>query len=112
MRTHPTLNFPRRPPKRLFSILLSAVLVIFFSAHVIAQEHSLSSEKRAEIQKAVSAFMAANSIPGVSIAIVQNGRPVWSSGFGMSDLEDSAPATSSTLYRLASVSKPITAVAI
>jgi CubicO group peptidase (beta-lactamase class C family) len=37
---------------------------------------------------------------------------VWSAGFGMSDLEDSAPATSSTLFRLGSISKPITATAI
>jgi CubicO group peptidase (beta-lactamase class C family) len=56
--------------------------------------------------------MTANTVPAVSIAIVQNGQPVWSSGFGMSDLEDFAPATSSTLYRLGSISKSITAVAI
>ena len=56
--------------------------------------------------------MTANSVPGISLAVLQNGQPVWSAGFGMSDLEDSAPATSSTLYRLGSISKPITAVAI
>jgi serine beta-lactamase-like protein LACTB len=56
--------------------------------------------------------MTANGVPGVSVAVVQNGQPVWSAGFGMSDLEDSAPATSSTLYRLGSISKSITAVAV
>src|SRR5712675_787173 len=56
--------------------------------------------------------MTANSVPGVSVAVVQNGQPVWSAGFDMSDLEDSVPATSSTLYRLVSISKSITAVAV
>src|SRR5260370_2339082 len=82
------------------------------SAGLLAQEKRLSSEKRAQIEKAVSAFMTANSVPGVSVAVVQNGQPIWSAGFGMSDLEDFTPATSSTLYRLGSISKSITAVAI
>ena len=56
--------------------------------------------------------MSANSVPGIGAAVVLDGEPVWSAGFGMSDLEDCAPATSSTLFRLGSISKPITAVAI
>jgi serine beta-lactamase-like protein LACTB len=102
----------RRNAPRLFSFLLVALLVAISSIFTAAQDVSLSPAKRAQIEKAVSAFMTATSVPAVSIAIVQNGQPVWSFGFGMSDLEDSAPATSSTLYRLASISKPITAVAI
>jgi serine beta-lactamase-like protein LACTB len=56
--------------------------------------------------------MSANSVPGIGAAVVLEGEPVWSAGFGMSDLEDSAPATSSTLFRLGSISKPITATAV
>ena len=56
--------------------------------------------------------MAANSVPGVSAAVVQDGELVWSAGFGMADLENFVPATSSTLFRLGSISKPITATAI
>jgi CubicO group peptidase (beta-lactamase class C family) len=107
-----TGNFSSRITNSPFPSLLIALLVLIFSVHATAQENAFSPEKRAQIEKAVSAFMTANSIPGISVAIVQNGQPVWSSGFGMSDLEDSAPATSSTLYRLGSISKPITAVAI
>jgi len=56
--------------------------------------------------------MAANSVPGVSVAVVQDGELVWSAGFGMADLENFVPATSFTLFRLGSISKPITATAI
>jgi CubicO group peptidase (beta-lactamase class C family) len=55
--------------------------------------------------------MAANSIPGVSVAVVENGAFEWSAGFGTADLENFIPATSHTLYRLASISKSITATA-
>jgi len=55
--------------------------------------------------------MAKNNLPGVSIAVVEDGAYEWSKGFGMADLENSVPATPHTLYRLASISKPITAAA-
>ena len=55
--------------------------------------------------------MAARKAPGISAAVVQDGEFVWSAGFGMADLENSVRATSQTLYRLGSISKPITATA-
>jgi serine beta-lactamase-like protein LACTB, mitochondrial len=101
-----------RKSLRPFSILLATLLAAIFSVSATAQDHPLSPEKRAQIEKVVSAFMTANSVPGVSVAIVRDGQPVWAAGFGMSDLEDSTPATSFTLYRLGSISKSITAVAL
>ncbi len=56
--------------------------------------------------------MSANGVPGIAAAVVLEGEPTWSAGFGMADLEDSAPVTPSTLFRLGSISKPITATAI
>ena len=103
-----TRNTLRPRLHRLLASLFAVILCLPSSA----QNKSLPPEKRAQIEKAVSAFMTANSVPGVSVAIVQDGQPRWSAGFGMSDLEDFTPATSSTLYRLGSISKPITAVAI
>jgi CubicO group peptidase (beta-lactamase class C family) len=92
--------------------LFSALFIVLSSVPAHAQDNSFPPQRRTQIEKAVSAFMTANSVPGISIAIVQNGQPAWSAGFGMADVEDSAPATSSTLYRLGSISKSITAVAI
>ena len=93
---------------------LLGLLLVFLSvaSGVSARQKSLSPEKRAEIGKAVSSFISANKVPGIGAAVVLDGEPVWSAGFGMADLENSSPATSSTLFRLGSISKPITAVAI
>jgi CubicO group peptidase (beta-lactamase class C family) len=87
-------------------------LLLACAPAVSSQQKSLATEKRAEIEKAVSSFMSANSVPGIGVAVVLEGEPAWSAGFGMADLEDFAPATSSTLFRLGSISKPITATAI
>lgn len=66
----------------------------------------------ARIDALVEAFMRSNSVPGLSVAVVRGGTLVWSSGHGMADLENFVPAKPITVYRLASVSKPITAVAV
>jgi CubicO group peptidase (beta-lactamase class C family) len=104
-----------RLPQTAWTVqLFAAALLLFFpgSAPLRAQTGSLSPDKRAQIEKAASNFMAANSVPGISAAVVLGGDLVWSSGFGMADLENFVPATSSTLFRLGSISKPITATAI
>jgi serine beta-lactamase-like protein LACTB, mitochondrial len=75
-----------------------------------AQDHELSAEKRTQIEAAVSKFMASTHVPGVSVAVVENGEYEWASGFGLADAENNAPAGEHTLYRLGSISKPLTAV--
>jgi CubicO group peptidase (beta-lactamase class C family) len=45
------------------------------------------------------------------VAVVVNGQEAWSEGFGMADLENNVPVTPQTLFRLASISKSITATA-
>jgi CubicO group peptidase (beta-lactamase class C family) len=94
-------------------ILLTKAFIVFLLVETLAftQQSNLSTEKRTQLEYAVHKFMAANGIPGVSVAIVENGEYEWSGGFGMADVENSVPATSHTLYRLASISKPITATA-
>src|SRR5216683_2134155 len=74
------------------SFLRWLVTFLAVAVTVSAQQKTLSQEKRLEIEKAVSSFMSANSVPGIGAAVVLEGEPVWSAGFGMADLEDSAPA--------------------
>ena len=88
--------------------LLASLLVANGAA---AQTGTLAAEKQARIENAISKFMTESHTPGVSAAVVQDGELVWSAGFGMADLENSVPATSNTLYRLGSISKPLTATA-
>ena len=49
-------------------------------------------------------------IPGISVAIAQRGKLVYSQGFGYRDQERQLAATPETRYRLASISKSVTSV--
>jgi CubicO group peptidase (beta-lactamase class C family) len=84
-------------------------LSICTSAICAAQQPQLSADKRAQIESAVAKFMSSTHVPGVSVAVVENGQYEWASGFGFADLESNVPASEHTLFRLASISKPLTA---
>jgi CubicO group peptidase (beta-lactamase class C family) len=51
-------------------------------------------------------------IPGIAAAIVKDGEIVWSMGFGYADARDERPATPSTPFHLASLTKPFAAVIV
>src|SRR5229473_117852 len=97
------------PLPALFSLLLA--LLTATTGALFAQNAKLSDERRTQLETAIAKFMSANNVPGVSAAVVERGEYVWSEGFGTADLENFVPATPLTLYRVASVSKPLTATA-
>ena len=57
-------------------------------------------------------FMNQFFAPALSVAIVRNGAFVFERPFGMADKEAQLPTAPSTLFRIASVTKPFTSVAI
>ena len=56
--------------------------------------------------------MAKQKIPGMTVAVVSERQVRWAAGFGMQDIENNVAARPATVYRLGSISKPITAVAV
>jgi N-acyl-D-amino-acid deacylase len=60
----------------------------------------------------VEAFMKARDIPGGALAVVKDRRLVYSRGYGLADREQNSPVSPDSLFRIASISKPFTAVAI
>jgi len=88
-----------------------AALIVLGSGFCEAQSGKLSSGKLAKIDAAVSKFMASTHVPGMSVAVVENGEYEWAQGFGFADLENNVPASEHTLFRLASISKSLTATA-
>src|SRR5690242_456591 len=97
--------------QKIATMLVLLLTYLPATSRAVAQTGKFSSEKQAKIETAISKFMAESKSPGMSVAVVQDEKFVWSAGFGMADLENSVPATSQTLYRIASISKPITATA-
>lgn len=66
----------------------------------------------AGIDNAVAAFMNTYSIPGLSIAVAREGKLVYVKSYGKMSASDPTAITNNSLFRIASVSKPITAVGI
>jgi CubicO group peptidase (beta-lactamase class C family) len=64
------------------------------------------------IDSTVAALMAREHIPAVSIAIVRGNRIRLARGYGLADLENFIPATSETRFRIASLTKSLTATAV
>jgi CubicO group peptidase (beta-lactamase class C family) len=50
--------------------------------------------------------------PGASVMVIHNGKPIFAKGFGLADLEKKTPCTTNTNFRLASVTKQFTAMAV
>ena len=72
---------------------------------------ALSADKITKIETAISSFMSQQNIPGMSIAIVHEKQIRFQRGYGIADVENFVPAKALTVYRIASVSKSLTAVA-
>lgn len=53
-----------------------------------------------------------NNLPGATVAVSRNGRMIYDRGFGYSDLKTKTLMNPNSVMRIASISKPITAVAI
>jgi CubicO group peptidase (beta-lactamase class C family) len=64
------------------------------------------------IDKTVSSFMKKYSVPGLGIAIARNGKLVFARGYGYSNKSSGWRTSPRHLFRIASVSKPLTSVAV
>ncbi|MBM4094258.1 MAG: beta-lactamase family protein [Planctomycetes bacterium] len=60
----------------------------------------------------LTSFAEAHRVPGMSLAVTRHGKLVYARGVGCADVERKEPVQPDSLFRIASVSKPITAVAI
>jgi CubicO group peptidase (beta-lactamase class C family) len=77
-----------------------------------AGERAAMAAAAAAVAAAADAFLKEYDVPGVSVALARNGRLVFAQGFGVADKKTGEKVTSTHRFRIASVSKPITSVAI
>lgn len=92
---------------RRIAILLTAVSVC--AQPRPAQEWN--GERTRKLEAAVEAERLRQGIVGMSVAVAVEGKLRWLDAFGKADLENEVEATPATLFRTASIAKPITAVA-
>ncbi|MGZ3350796.1 MAG: serine hydrolase domain-containing protein, partial [Xanthobacteraceae bacterium] len=108
-------DFSTRPP-RIAAALALLVLAISVGRPGNgnadpASPGSLSRAKLEHVGDYIRREIAAGTMPGAVILIQQHGRPVYFESFGVRDVDSRRPMTPDTIFRLYSMSKPITSVA-
>src|SRR5207302_1291119 len=65
-----------------------------------------------DLEKFIPAQMENWKVPGLAIAVVQNGQVIYSHGFGLRDVKGNLPVTSKTLFAIGSISKSFTSLSM
>ena len=110
--------------KSIFSFALIAALLLTSAPLMPAQSQSaglptakpedvgMSSERLARIHTAMQRYVDQGLVPGVTTLVARRGRVVYQDSVGYRDVASKAPMTSDTIFRIASMTKPIASVAL
>jgi CubicO group peptidase (beta-lactamase class C family) len=82
------------------------VLAVALSATAVA------AQTPAGLRRLVPRVLRDGGVPGVSVALVRDGRVVWDSAFGVKNAATCEPVGSGTVFEAASLSKPVFAYAV
>jgi CubicO group peptidase (beta-lactamase class C family) len=105
-------------PSRWAAVVALALLGTVGAAPVSARAEAplavasgFSQEKLKRVGDYVRNEITTGKIPGAVVLIQQHGRPVFFESLGVRDVATKAPMTEDTIFRLYSMSKPVTSVA-
>ncbi|MBL4656061.1 MAG: beta-lactamase family protein [Bacteroidia bacterium] len=65
-----------------------------------------------EAKKLITELMTEKDIPGLSITVAKKNEILWAEGFGFSDLENKTPVRLNSKFRIGSISKSLTSIAL
>ena len=77
-----------------------------------AEDVGMSAERLARVKTAMQRYVDRGEVPGVVTLIARRGRVVHFESIGYRDVESRVPMTPDTIFRLASLTKPIVAAAL
>ncbi len=89
-----------------------AITTFFVAMTALAKSGAaLDVERAAQIETLFRDYNQVNA-PGVAVMVVREGKPIFAKSFGLADLQHKTPCTTNTNFRLASVTKQFTAMAV
>ena len=92
--------------------LVLALASWFLSPSSIAVADGLPAQQWEQVDHIISQVMNESKTPGISVAVATGNELRYTAAFGYANLEHDVPARPETLFRTASVAKPMTAVLI
>ena len=91
-------------------IFISIIVFFFISAQINAT--SLDSNDKNKITKHFNAYIDNGSLPNISILIKKDNKEIYRHSHGFADIESEISVSDKTIYRIYSMTKPVTGVAI
>ena len=92
--------------------LLRATVWTSIAVVVLGAERPSDADRIAKIERGLNLpeLMKRHSIPGISVAVIEDFKTVWAKGYGVTDKGGSVQVTPQTLFLAGSISKPVAAV--
>jgi len=105
---------------RLFGVLVALLAATALSARTAgsvpnvskAEDVGFSTERLQRVHEAVARHIEAKDVSGAVTLVARRGKIVEFEAQGLADIESKKPMMKDSIFRLASMSKPITAVAV
>lgn len=92
----------------LTSFFLFSFSIISYQSDNIRKQPTLQS---AQIDQIVYDEMIKQNLPGIAVGVIKDGNIIHYQGYGYTDIEKKTNVTRNTIFRWASISKPLTAIA-
>lgn len=112
-------TFPANLVSRRDVLTATVGAAILSAVPIIADERdnslSITGQANANLQPfddLMTSFVGEHKVPGAALAVTRQSKLVYARGFGYADRDAKQPVEPTSLFRIASVSKPITAVAV
>ena len=119
---------PAAPSSYLFAAIIGVLCLVAHIGWILGQEPSSTLERQRAVEAGLLPGvvvagrpiptwgiwdrMEHHRVPGVSIAVINDGIVEWAEGYGVKQAGGSDSVSASTLFQAASISKPVTAAAI
>lgn len=106
-----TFLFPARATAGTFLVLLT--LTLCATAQNLSPARSARTDNSAErVAAAVPDLMKRGDVPGMSIAVIRDGKLAWNRAFGVKNSVTKEAVTDETVFEAASLTKPVFAYAV
>src|SRR4026209_1976353 len=99
--------------KRLLALTLLALPCLAASLpNTKPEDVGLSSERLQRIDQMLQRRIAAGEMSGAVVVVARRGKRAYEKALGVMDLESKQAMTPATMFRVASMTKPVTGIAI
>jgi D-alanyl-D-alanine carboxypeptidase len=98
-------------PMKLLTILLTACVLVGLVSVAPAQSQN-DDALSARVDEIVRAQMREQNIPGVSLAVMRDGKIIKAAGYGLANIELNVPVTPQSIFQSGSIGKQFTATAV